>query len=109
MMIRFVGAFGDFAGRRLDRLGDRVDVIPEDFEEAVSGGCALLPDEEFEAIGFTAQELTRYATAGDRARGMEPGFAAKMEKAQNAFRAWYYELNGITPAQPVAADDPGGE
>jgi hypothetical protein len=69
MTFRFVGNASDIGeGIRLTNFGQAVELSDELAREAALGGCALVPDAEFQAIGFTDKELVAYASAGSHER-----------------------------------------
>lgn len=67
MTYRFIGTTAQIAGvADLKTLGQSVELSEDLFRDAVLGGCPLLPAEEFDALGFTAEELKRYGDAYGR-------------------------------------------
>lgn len=81
MTYRFLGTYseiGDVA--RLDQFGQAVDLPLALAEDAVAGGCALLPEDEFQRIGFTADELRRFAPPATH-QGAPPEFLEKKRRA----------------------------
>lgn len=67
MTVRFLGTLSEITGvGKLTALGQSVEVSEEMLRDAILGGCALLPDEEFEALGFSVDELKRYGDAYGR-------------------------------------------
>lgn len=79
---RFVGTEATVGDRKLSRLGDVVELTDEE-AKGVFGptGLPAVPDEAFEAIGFTAVELAKYGTFGARVNA-PADFWAKYMKVQ---------------------------
>lgn len=68
MIFRFLGTQAVVAGvAELKTLGQSVELEPDFANELIAGGLALLPDEEFAELGFSAEELKRYGDAFARA------------------------------------------
>jgi hypothetical protein len=61
----FVGTHSYVGTIELSRFGQRVELPDGVARTAIAGGCALLPAEEFETIGFTAEEVERHPYPGD--------------------------------------------
>lgn len=49
---------------KLLRLGQSVELPEAIYRDAVHGGALLLTEEEFNGLGFTAEELEKYPTGG---------------------------------------------
>ena len=82
----FVGSYCEIDGGRikLEKFGQRID-LPEDLAAVViKGGGAILPEAEFESLGFTEQEISLYAYPGQQASAPE-AFLAKRTQAHAAF------------------------
>lgn len=73
---RFLGTVGAVGSLELTQFGQRVTMSEEQAFEAVRGGCALLPDAEFQSIGFSSDELLKNAFPSARPR-LDPSFQAK--------------------------------
>lgn len=59
----FLGAYSEVlgAGIKLTRFGQRVDLPPEFAQQTKHPrGLPCIPAEDFDAIGFTAEELRKY-------------------------------------------------
>lgn len=54
----------------LGQFGQLVDIPQDVAEDAIRGGCALLPDAVTKEIGFTEAEWVRYGNVGDHADGL---------------------------------------
>jgi hypothetical protein len=82
----FVGSYCEIDGGRikLERFGQRID-LPEDLATTVIlGGGAILPEADFESLGFTEQEISLYAYPGQQATAPE-AFLKKRSQAHVAF------------------------
>lgn len=93
MKFRFVGttcAIGDIAGLR--EFGEAVDLDATLAADIIGHprGAALLPEATFAAIGFTADELSEFATPGSHADAPAAFLAKKSAAliALNDLRAW---------------------
>lgn len=65
----------------MKRFGQRVDLDDQIAQEAIAGGCPLLVAEEFDAIGFSDEELKKYGDVHARA-------SAPSEFVEKARLAW---------------------
>jgi hypothetical protein len=100
MTYRFLGTEAEIAGRAIQRLGQEVE-LPEDVardlvvgagaETGWAGAIALLPAEQFDAIGFTPAELQKYAYPGPR-QNATAEFRAKWQAAMVAVHEYRVEL-----------------
>lgn len=67
MTYRFIGSACEIGGvGTLESFGQPIELSGETAKVAILGGAALLPEETFAGIGFTADELERYAYPGAR-------------------------------------------
>lgn len=82
----FVGSYCKIDGGRikLERFGQRLELPDALAEIIVNGGGAILPEAQFDEIGFTEQELDQYAYPGRRL-GAPEAFNAKVVEAHRAF------------------------
>lgn len=80
---RFVGTETMLGERRLSRLGDVVELSDEE-HACVCGetGLPVVPDEDFETVGFTAEEIKKHGTFGGRVNA-PGGFWSKLAKVQD--------------------------
>lgn len=79
---RFVGTEATLGERKLSRLGDVVELTDGEAESVLGHtGLPVVPNEHFEAAGFTAEELKKHGTFGGRANAPS-GFWAKLLKVQ---------------------------
>ncbi len=83
----YVGSESDLDGKKLSRLGQKITLTDDVAKIAVLGGVALLPAEQFEALGFTEQELSLYPTRGMQATG-NTDLKAKLTAAFDAANAY---------------------
>lgn len=63
----YIGTESDIGAIQLRSFGQHVELDPETAREAIAGGCPILPVEEFDAIGFDAEEIKAFAKPGPRA------------------------------------------
>jgi len=77
---RFIGHTSAIGSLSLRRFGQKVELTTDDARSAVNGGCALVPEAEFWACGFTEADLRDYATPAQRARATD-GFTQKYHLA----------------------------
>ena len=75
----FVGNYTEIGDRVFSRLGQSAD-WDEAFYQQIIGGAAFIPNTEFKKIGFTQDELDRYADYGNRALA-PASFNAKVKEA----------------------------
>lgn len=102
MTYRFLGTEAEIPGfRKLQRYGQKVELDPEVAKDFIigagstsghAGACALLPEEEFQVIGFTTAELLHFSTpdaqvSDKRVSGETLSVAAFLEKKQAALAA----------------------
>lgn len=57
MVYRFVGAESTVGNLTMRRFGQRFNMQEKVAETCIKGGCALIPEEEFNAIGFTEEDM----------------------------------------------------
>lgn len=58
---RFVGTESHIGQVKLERFGQAFNIDEKLAEQALRAGVALMPDEEFQAIGFTPSQLKIWA------------------------------------------------
>lgn len=56
-LFRFVGSECEIGQVRLDRFGQRVELESDFVSIAISGGAALLTQEQFHSLGFSEDDL----------------------------------------------------
>lgn len=61
---RFVGAVSYVGDTLFDRLGQRAQFTPEQFQQVMKGGAAFIPEQDFQRLGFTQQEIMLYGSTG---------------------------------------------
>ena|ERR1043165_7887431 len=100
---RFVGSNCVIHGvAELSKFGQRIE-LPNDLAETViRGGGAIIPEHEFEAIGFTADELKKYEFPGARVNAPQ-SFKDKFTEANKLFCEKHYELDRESYRFPEAA------
>jgi hypothetical protein len=81
MTYRFIGLVSEVGGVKLERLGQSIDLAPDEARNAFAGGAALRPESDFH---FSEQECDLYATAGQR-EFAPPEFKEKYAAALAAF------------------------
>lgn len=63
----FVGAESEIGGvAKLSRIGQTIALSDDAARNAIVGGCAIIPQESFNEIGFTQEELKKYGTQSGR-------------------------------------------
>lgn len=77
---RFAGTKSQIGDRELTKLGEEIMLTASEARNAIEGHCPLVPDAAFRSVGFTDDELRRYATPGGRA-DMPPAVEAKLRQA----------------------------
>ena len=89
---RFVGSacsihgVGDFS-----KFGQRVELPETVADTVILGGGAFIPEAQFEALGFTAEELKSFPFPGQQANAPE-SFQNKKREAILAFQTRNEEL-----------------
>jgi len=101
MIVRFIGTvaeigFGSVADFKY--FGQSADLPESLYREAVLGSCGILPEPDFNAIGFTPQELKLYANPGARQSAPDE-FRAKYKRAIDKLHANREALEN-PPVQP---------
>lgn len=82
----YVGSISTIGDKKLNRVGQRFECSEKHFAELVTAGCvALIPQEYFDSVGFTTEELDRYGTEGSQVLGPS-SFQDKLSKARDLFR-----------------------
>jgi hypothetical protein len=64
MQFRYVGRESYIGEQKLDKLGQAITLDAETAQVAKEGNALLLTEEQFESVGFTADELRTYADPG---------------------------------------------
>lgn len=78
MIYRFLGSESEIHGvAKLTRVGQSIQLEASVAREAITGGCSLLPEVEFDALGFTDEELREFGGTYGRAAA-PPEFIAKL-------------------------------
>ena len=114
MIYRFFGANSEIGGVAiLDSLGQKVNLSPEAALDAMKGGCVILPEAEYAALGITVEEEKKFRYVGSR--GQAPAeFKAKIAKGLARYRQTLdedqmgispevVERFAVKPAEPPAA------
>ncbi len=83
MTFRFIGTEATIEGRKVTKFGETVVLSGECGAAAIRGNCPILPGPEFDACGFTAEELSDYAYPGPREE-CSPEFSQKWRAARLA-------------------------
>jgi hypothetical protein len=68
-----------------DTIGQRATMTERGFREAVLGGAPFIPDEYFDRVDFTPQELSQWGQVGVRV-DTSTRFEEKLGVAQEMFR-----------------------
>lgn len=92
---RFVGSYCEIDGGRikLERFGQRIELPDEVAETVIRGGGAILPEADFESLGFTEQEISLYAYPGQQI-GAPEAFTRKQQEAHRAFCELHAQASG---------------
>lgn len=102
---RFVGSACVLWGiAEFSTFGQRIELPEHTASEAIRGGAALVPEEEFEAIGFTADELKNFAFPGQQVNAPEP-FKTKQRAAILAYQTRRHELQAERARQLAGGND----
>jgi len=93
---RFVGSYCEIDGGRikLERFGQQIELPDEVAEIVVKGGGAIIPEADFEKLGFTEQELSLYAFPGQQV-GAPDAFTVKHHAAHVAFHDHKQAVEGV--------------
>lgn len=113
---RFVGTQADIGGVRLSRFGQKIDLPAADAKH--ERGPAVIPAERFDEIGFTEEELAKYALSGPRSEAPK-SFQDKLRAALEARHEYVHETRKVTPeplppspalkVKPAPDTDAGGK
>jgi hypothetical protein len=87
------------AKHKLENFGHAIDADEKEATDWQRGGCALLTEDEFNSIGFTKDELTKYKTPGSRINAPKE-FAEKMQRAHFLFSEKWQVLHGLKKPEP---------
>lgn len=101
---RYVGSDCSQIGEReFDTIGQRAVLSEQGFREAVLGGAAFIPEEDFVKRGFSAEELAAHGPAGIR---IDPphSFTLKVDMAQQVFRDIRGRMGSEVGGQEVLSD-----
>lgn len=104
MTFCFLGTEAIVSGQRLERFGQNIDLPANEGAAAIAGNAVLLPKAQFEACGFTPEELERYAFPGPRSNATSE-FAEKWKNARLAL----HELREKLKVQAGGTLAEGGE
>jgi len=80
---RFIGTQSNIGQLALRYFGQQCELRPDQFRDAVLGNCALISEDDFEACGFTPEEMKSYARPVNR-RGAGGDFNRKLAAARKA-------------------------
>lgn len=106
---RFVGVhciIHDHA--ELKRFGEPVMLTDEQADTVIRGGGAVLPEPDFDSLGFTAKELAAYPFPGQQVNAPEE-FHAKKRAAQALFCRLHEEAVAAFEAAAKAEGEPQPE
>ncbi len=100
---RFVGDSSMLGDREYDVVGQKAMLSEQGYREAVLGGAAFIPEEEFKGINFTPDELSRHGASGMR---IDPPseFLHKLSQAQQLFRDIREKMSHDKYAQQALSD-----
>ena len=107
MDFRFVGSESEVGRVAMDRFGQRISFDEATAAMAILGGCGLCPAKDFDAIGFTVDELAAYQTPGAQALAPE-SFHAKKRQAQGRVHVIRESLEaGVNISVSLSPNDQG--
>lgn len=66
MTFRFIGSEATIEGHKVTKFGEAIELSDGSGVAAIRGNSPIVPDSEFQACGFTAEELSEYAYPGPR-------------------------------------------
>lgn len=87
MTYRFLGTHSDAGPIALRFFGQQIQMDDATAKDAVLGGCAIIPESDFQACGFTAEELRAYANPGPRSAAPSE-FQSKVKAALVKHHDW---------------------
>lgn len=101
MAYRFVGNYSEIDGKTYADFGAAVNITKEQYESAVLGGAAVIPDADFQRIftGVDPKEMRKYANPAIRTNAPE-AFRAKEKEALLVFHNTRLELENPAPKKP---------
>ena len=82
--------------KKLEKLGESIDLTPEDAEHHIRGGCALLSEEEWQSLGISDDERKKYEEPGKRIN-IPHEFTEKLKKG------WTIASHNFIKANQIAA------
>jgi len=96
---RFVGSYQHIFDTpfELKRFGQLIEMPDDLARKSVSDGAQLIPPADFDAIGFTAEELKRGVDT--------PELAAKKRQAWAALQAFRQSLSAPEVLEPKQSDE----
>ena len=83
MTFRFIGTEAIIEGQKLTKFGQAVELSEDSGAAAIRGNCPILSEQDFQARGFTSDELKEYAYPGPREE-CSPEFGKKWFAARLA-------------------------
>jgi hypothetical protein len=95
---RFTGAEATVGRVELRHWGQRIELDEPAVQNAWSGGAALITQEEYSEIGFTAAQEKRYAMPAAHLEP-DPEFAAMKQRAQQLAAAHVAAARAETQTQ----------
>lgn len=105
MKLFYVGSQTEFAlkGERFERLGDTVDLTPEEAVEVIRGGGMFATSEEFAIGKFTDEERRRYSLPGPRTKAPVE-FLARLDAVREIVALKCNQLRAQQDAEHAAND-----
>ncbi len=83
MLYRFVGRSSEVGEMQFRHVGEQAEFTEELYTQVLLGGAAFITEEEFESIGFSANELSGLRQNTDLEN--EPELAEKLHRARLKF------------------------
>jgi len=80
----FVGTFSNVGPLGLDRVGQKVQFTDQQYCDLIRANVALIPLSDFEAVGFTPEELAAYGPGGKQSLCPQ-SFREKLGRARQVF------------------------
>lgn len=80
----FVGSANEVGSRRLNRIGQTLELTPSEAKELMQK-VALLPQSDFDKIGFTKEDLQKHSRPENRPFAPE-SFNERVAAAQERYR-----------------------
>lgn len=106
MIYRVIGAQVNMVTRTPEfyHLGDSIELSEQEGRAMIRGNISILPDSDFAALGFTADELVQFKTPGAWVEDNPKG-KIFMEKLRNGWRRLAILREAYSKGAPVVVTD----